>query len=148
MVFHGLGQYRSLDTGDGGFRGGPRRRKVAGMAGQRSFAEEGAAPEHADDPFLALLGDHAQLDLALLYVEDRVARGALLEDVALCLVGHDGAACTHGGEEGFRVEGLAWRFPSSPFPGHGASELGDSGLRNSGPWVRFVACRHAVLLRR
>ena len=56
------------------------------MTGQASFANKGAGPEHADDPFLPLLGDHAEFDLAILYVEDRVALGALLEDVALCLV--------------------------------------------------------------
>ena len=76
------------------------------MAGQASFADEGAGPEHADDPFLALLGDHAEFDVALLDVEDRVAFGALPEDVALGLVGRDGPAGADRGQERFGVEGL------------------------------------------
>ena len=52
----------------------------------------------------------AEFDLASLYVENRVARGALLEDEALCLVPREGAACAHAGEKGVRVEGLLAAF--------------------------------------
>jgi hypothetical protein len=74
------------------------------MAGQASFADEGAGAEHPDDPFLTLFRDHAEFDVTLLDVEDRVAFGALPEDVALRSIGRDGSAGAHHRQERFGVE--------------------------------------------
>jgi hypothetical protein len=74
------------------------------MAGQASLADESAGTEHPDDSFLALFRHHAEFDLTLLDVKDRVAFGALPEDVALGSVCRDGSARADRCQECFGVE--------------------------------------------
>ena len=59
---------------------GGRAAHANGLAGQAAFAEELARAEHAHDGFPARLGQHRQLDAALLDVEHVLARVALGEE--------------------------------------------------------------------
>ena len=59
------------------------------MPGQAALADETSGPKRPDDPLLALIGDHAEVDLTLQYVEHGIALGALSEDISLGFVGRD-----------------------------------------------------------
>jgi hypothetical protein len=96
-----------LDPDDGGLRRGAGRRQIDRLATQAAFADEAARPEQADDAFLALTRHDAEFDVALLDVVDRVALGALAEDVALGFDGRDGSACANRRLESFGVKVLA-----------------------------------------
>lgn len=88
------------------------------MACQASFADESAGIEHPDDPFLPLIGHHAEFNLAFLDVKDRVAIGALPEDKALGFVPSDGSARSDRGQKFLGVERFERDLGASPFPGH------------------------------
>jgi hypothetical protein len=62
------------------------RGHVQWLTRQASLAEEVARAQYRDDSFLALLGYHAELDLAALDVEDAIGRIALAKDDLLPLV--------------------------------------------------------------
>ena len=62
------------------------RGHVQWLARQASLAEEVARAQYRDDSFLALLGYHAELDLAALDIEDAIGGIALPKDDLLPLV--------------------------------------------------------------
>ena len=74
--------------------------------------------ENPDNPFLPLIRHHAEFDVAFLDVEDRVAFGALPEDVGLGLVGRDRSARADRGQERFGVEGFGRDHRANPSSGH------------------------------
>src|SRR5215213_236090 len=93
------------------------------LAAQAGFAHEAARPQQADHALLALARHHAELDVALLDVVDRVALGALPEDVGLGPVGRDRPAGADGGQELLGVEILRRPGPGLPFPRRSAARL-------------------------
>jgi hypothetical protein len=87
------------------------------MACKASLADERIGTEHPDDPFLPLIGHHAEFNLAFLDVKDRVAIGALPEDKALGFVRRDGSARSDRGQKFLCVERFERDLGASPFPG-------------------------------
>jgi hypothetical protein len=76
------------------------------MTCQTSFADESTRAKHPDDPFLSLFRQHDEFDMALLDIEDRVAFGALPEDVGLGFEDRDGSASADRRQKCFGVEDL------------------------------------------
>ena len=97
-----------------------------------------AGTEQADHAFLALARHDAEFDVALLDVVDRIAFGALPEDVALGRVGRDRPAGADRGQERFGVEGF--RGPGAGLP---------VATRPAGPctvpWLCFSARWHLLI---
>ena len=85
-------------------------RHAHGMSIQAPLAER-------DDRLLPLLGDDADLDLALLDVEDRI-RGRLRADLLILAIFRRGSPAVHDVEEHLDVEGLL-----SPYLRHDAWHL-------------------------
>src|SRR5271165_2735843 len=56
------------------------------MAIQTSFAKKVAGPQNGDDGFLSLLGNHRELELAFLNIENRVRDVALRENNLILLI--------------------------------------------------------------
>ena len=75
------------------------------LPGQASFAEEVAGAQHGDHGFLAGLGEHRQLDAALLDVHDAVGTVALRKDHLVRRILDDLLREPGGVEKRLRVEG-------------------------------------------
>ena len=74
------------------------------MARQAALAEELASLHNTDDRLLALLGEHGELDPALLDKEYRFRLFALAEDRLVFPVLGDRLAATDMGEKALRIE--------------------------------------------
>jgi hypothetical protein len=72
---------------------------------QAPLAEELASAEHRHDGFPSRLGQHRQLHVALLDVQDVFARVTLREDDLAAPIFHDLSCNPRGVEERLRIEG-------------------------------------------
>jgi hypothetical protein len=79
------------------------------MPVQAALPEEVTISVERDDRLPTLLGDDADLDLALLNVEDGISRVALREDLLVLPIFRHGPPRGHGVEEDLDVKWL--RFP-------------------------------------
>src|SRR4029453_11644274 len=86
-----------------GHRG--RRRQANRLAGERPLTEEVARAQYPHDRLLPSLGQHRQLDAALLNVENGVGGSALRENDCRCCV-----ACAGAGHPGRIEEGLGVKY--------------------------------------
>ena len=107
---------RLFDPHDDAFRHRRDRRQAQRLSGQAALAEEVPLPVERDDRFLPLLGDDADLDLALLNVKDGIRRVALREDFLILAIVRYGPPAVHGAEEGFHVERLFFLFALATTP--------------------------------
>src|ERR1043166_5947026 len=82
----------------------PDRRQAPHLSGQASFAEEITGPLKGDHGLLPLLGEHGDLHLAFLNVENGIGRSALrVDNLILWIIGY-GPSATYFREKLFRIE--------------------------------------------
>src|ERR1039458_2598643 len=87
------------------------------MAVQAALAEELPGLENPDNRFLALLGQHYNLDATFLDVEDLVRRLSLLEHGFVLVEGRHGLSLADLRKEGLRVKFIRCRPCHRPPPG-------------------------------
>src|ERR1035441_9714662 len=75
---------------------------------QASLAEEVTVAQDGDDRFLALVGCHRELHLALSDVEHGIRRLSLAEDIAVRAVFNVGFPAGESSEEGFPIDRLVF----------------------------------------
>ena len=74
------------------------------LAGQSALAKKVVRAQERDNRFFALIGDHRQLHLALLDVEDSVCRVALSKYFAVLRIDRERSTFPYLGQEQFGVE--------------------------------------------
>ena len=95
---------RFFQTSDDRIRHGRDRRDALRLPGKTALAEEIVRTKYCDNRLPALLGNDGELRLALLDVEDRIARVALGKDDLPLAVLADTAAVADTGEKRFCIE--------------------------------------------
>jgi hypothetical protein len=93
------------------------RRKATRLAGQAALTKEVPLVVQSDHGFLALLGNHGDLALAVYDVKDSICRISLAEDYFILSIFRFGPSPVCVGEERLKNKGL---LPLS-FYGHGSA---------------------------
>jgi hypothetical protein len=106
---------RLLDPVNSAIAHGDSGREAQRLAGQASFAEELVVAQNADDRFLALVGCHRELHLALVEIPDGIRRVSLHEDRAARAVFYNGFPARDFCEECWPIDGLSLPVCSSKF---------------------------------